>query len=35
LLNILGALAAYSFFPKKPSLNIVFDNQTNQLLLAA
>jgi len=28
-------LAAYSFFPKKPSLNIVFENQDNQLLLAA
>jgi DDE family transposase len=35
LLNILGALAAYAFFPKKPSLNIVFENQNNQLLLAA
>jgi hypothetical protein len=34
LLNILGALAAYSFFPKKPSLNIQFEN-SNQLLLAA
>lgn len=34
LLNILGALAAYAFFPKKPSLNIRFEN-TNQLLLAA
>ena len=35
LLNILGALAAYAFFPKKPSLNIVFENNDNQLLLAA
>lgn len=35
LLNILGALAAYSFFPKKPSLNIIFENHDNQLLLAA
>jgi len=35
LLNIMGALAAYAFFPKKPSLNIVFENQNNQLLLAA
>ena len=34
LLNILGALAAYSFFPKKPSLNIQFDN-SNQLTLTA
>ncbi len=35
LLNILGTLAAYSFFPKKPSLNIAFENNDNQLLLAA
>jgi len=28
-------LAAYAFFPKKPSLNIVFENNDNQLLLAA
>ncbi len=35
LMNIMGALCAYHFFPKKPSLNIVFDNQDNQLLLAA
>lgn len=34
LLNIMSALAAYSFFPKKPSLNIKFQ-QTSQLLLAA
>jgi len=34
LLNILGAIAAYSFFPKKPSLNIQFDN-SNQLTIAA
>ena len=35
LLNILGALAAYAFFPKKPSLNIQFEQQENQLFLAA
>lgn len=34
LLNTMGALAAYSFFPKKPSLNIKFE-KSNQLLLAA
>lgn len=32
ILNILAALAAYSFFPKKPSLNIVTE-KTKQLLL--
>lgn len=26
LINIMGTICAYSFFPKKPSLNIVFDN---------
>lgn len=36
LFNILGALAAYSFFPKKPSINVDFDEKTqNQLLLSA
>lgn len=35
LLNNLGALAAYAFFPKKPSLNIKFEQQGNQLFLAA
>lgn len=35
LLNILGALAAYAFFPKKPSLNIQFQQQEKQLFLAA
>lgn len=35
LMNIMGALCAYHFFPKKPSLNIVFEEQDNQLLLAA
>ena len=36
VLNLFGALAAYSFFPKKPSLNIQFQPQlqSNQLLLA-
>ena len=32
LLNILGALAAYSFFPKKPSINIDFDERPNNQL---
>ena len=37
LINILGALAAYSFFPKKPSINIEFetDNQNQLKLFAA
>ena len=35
LLNILGAIAAYSFFPKKPSLNIQFEQNQKQLTLAA
>ena len=34
LINIVTALVAYSFFTKKPSLNIVFEN-TNQLSLTA
>ena len=32
IINILGALAAYSFFPKKPSLNLK-QTKSNQLLL--
>jgi hypothetical protein len=32
LLNILGALAAYSFFPKKPSINVDFENEHNKQL---
>jgi hypothetical protein len=35
LINILGALAAYSSFPKKPSLNIKWEKPSNQLFLAA
>lgn len=35
LINIMGTLCAFSFFPKKPSLNIVFEQNDNQLLLAA
>ena len=36
VLNVLAALAAYSFFPKKPSINIVVDNKRNdQLVLFA
>ena len=27
IINLLGALTAYSFFPKKPSLNIQFQKQ--------
>jgi len=34
LINLMGALAAYSFFPKKPSLNIKFVHD-NQLALCA
>ena len=34
LFNIMSALAAYSFFPKKPSLNIKMEH-SNQLKLAA
>lgn len=34
IMNILGALVAYCFFPKKPSLNIE-EVKTNQLCLAA
>lgn len=35
LMNTMGVLCAYHFFPKKPSLNIAFENNDNQLLLAA
>jgi hypothetical protein len=35
LINIISALAAYCFFPKKPSLNIEFDLPSAQLTLAA
>ncbi len=36
LLNILGALAAYAFKPKKPSINVQFDkSDINQLNLIA
>jgi hypothetical protein len=36
LINIMGALCAYHFFPKKPSLNIEFEPVTDgQLFLAA
>lgn len=36
LINIMGALCAYHFFPKKPSLNIEFESVTDgQLFLAA
>ena len=35
LMNTMGALCAYHFFPKKPSLNIVFETDDKQLLLAA
>lgn len=35
LINTMGVLCAYHFFLKKPSLNITFDQQDNQLLLVA
>lgn len=35
LMNIMGALTAYSLFPKKPSLNIEFEQPDGQLFLAA
>ncbi|MEM6643351.1 MAG: transposase, partial [Bacteroidota bacterium] len=35
LINLMAGLAAYCFFPKKPSLNIKFENQNTQLQLAA
>lgn len=35
LINTMGVIAAYSFFPKKPSLNIKFEKKIEQLVLAA
>ena len=35
LINLMSALSAYGFFPKKPSLNIEFENNNGQLYLAA
>lgn len=35
LMNMMGVLCAYHFFPKKPSLNIKFQENDNQLFLAA
>lgn len=35
LMNTMSALCVYHFFPKKPSLNIVFQTNDNQLLLTA
>jgi hypothetical protein len=35
LINIMAALTAYCFFPKKPSLNIQFEKPDGQLYLAA
>ena len=35
LINIVAALLAYSFFPKKPSLDIQFEKPDGQLYLAA
>jgi len=35
LINTMGALAAYAFFPKKPSLNIEFEQPDGQLCIAA
>ena len=35
LMNIMGALVAYSLFPKKPSLNLEFESLNGQLYLAA
>lgn len=35
LMNTMGALCAYHFFPKKPSLNIGFDFNDRQMLLTA
>lgn len=35
LMNTMGAICAYAFFPKKPSLNIKFEQKDNQLILAA
>jgi hypothetical protein len=35
LINIISALVAYCFSPKKPSLKIEFEPENNQLWLAA
>lgn len=35
LINLMAGLAAYCFFPKKPSLNIQFEKENLQLQLAA
>lgn len=35
LINLMAGLAAYCFFPKKPSLNIQFEKENTQLQLAA
>lgn len=35
LINLMAALSAYCFFPKKPSLNIQFEETNSQLFLAA
>lgn len=35
LINLISALAAYCYFPKKPSLNIEFEKHNGQLSLAA
>lgn len=35
LMNTIGVLCAYHFFPKKPSLNIIFEEHDSQLLLVA
>lgn len=35
LINLMSALSAYCFFPKKPSLNIEFEKNHGQLFLAA
>jgi hypothetical protein len=35
ILNVIGALVAYSFFPKKPSINIEFEETSSQLRLFA
>uniref|UniRef100_UPI004048B8FC IS982 family transposase n=2 Tax=Roseivirga sp. TaxID=1964215 RepID=UPI004048B8FC len=35
LINIIAALTAYCFFPKKPSLNIQFEQHSGQMQLAA
>ena len=35
LINLMAALSAYCFFPKKPSLNIEFEQGNSQLFLTA